>query len=325
MRERINFIDYSKALGILFVVFGHVYCGSNIVTNWIYSFHMPLFFIISGMLLNNKNSILTLKELILRKFKSIIIPYLIFSILNCFGYYFIDKFSFITLKSGILQSVTLFGIGALWFLPALFIAETIFITFKTISNNKKMYKIIYILFLLLIFYIIGNLHEYINIVIKRAVVALFFISVGYCSRNIIKKINIKNYNLFLMMLINIIFADLNKGVDLYSLEFNNIIFYVLNSITGSLAIIFMMKKINSSKILDFFGKNTLIIMATHQLIIEAILKSSLIKYLNDIMIIFIILLLEYPLIKIINKYLPFMLGKKREKSIVTKENNVVIG
>ena len=43
------------------------------------------------------------------------------------------------------------------------------------------------------------------------------------------------------------------------------------------------------------------------------------------MIIFIILLLEYPLIKIINKYLPFMLGKKREKSIVNKENNAVMG
>ena len=52
MNSRIKFIDYSKGLGILFVVFGHVYCASNIVTNWIYSFHMPLFFIISGFLLN---------------------------------------------------------------------------------------------------------------------------------------------------------------------------------------------------------------------------------------------------------------------------------
>ena len=51
MRKRIDFIDYSKGLGIFFVVFGHVYCGNNIVTNWIYSFHMPLFFILSGFLL----------------------------------------------------------------------------------------------------------------------------------------------------------------------------------------------------------------------------------------------------------------------------------
>ena len=35
MRKRIDFIDYSKGLGIFFVVFGHVYCGNNIVTNWI--------------------------------------------------------------------------------------------------------------------------------------------------------------------------------------------------------------------------------------------------------------------------------------------------
>lgn len=86
----------------------------------------------------------------------------------------------------------------------------------------------------------------------------------------------------------------------------------------------MMKEINGSKVLEFLGQNTLVIMATHQLILQAILKSPLIKYLNGIMIIFIILLLEYPLIKIINKYLPFMLGKKREKSIINKENNAVI-
>ena len=117
---------------------------------------------------------------------------------------------------------------------------------------------------------------------------------------------------------------LNGYVDLWGVQFNNLPLYVFNSIIGSLLIIAIAKKINGSKVLEFLGQNTLVIMATHQLILEAILKSSLIKYLNDIMIIFIILLLEYPLIKIINKYLPFMLGKKREKSIINKENNAVM-
>ena len=50
MKTKINYIDYSKGIAILFVIFGHVYWGNNIVTTWIYSFHMPLFFIISGFL-----------------------------------------------------------------------------------------------------------------------------------------------------------------------------------------------------------------------------------------------------------------------------------
>ena len=45
MKEKINYIDYSKGIAILFVIFGHVYSGNNIATTWIYSFHMPLFFL----------------------------------------------------------------------------------------------------------------------------------------------------------------------------------------------------------------------------------------------------------------------------------------
>ena len=159
----------------------------------------------------------------------------------------------------------------------------------------------------------------------RSSVALFFINFGYYTYNIINKINIELYKIIIILLFSIVFSLINGKIDLWSLQFNNLFLYVFNSIVGSFAIILITKKINRSKVLDFLGQNTLIIMATHQLILQAILKSSLIKYLNNIMIIFIILLLEYPLIKIINKYLPFMLGKKREKSIVNKENNAVMG
>lgn len=156
-------------------------------------------------------------------------------------------------------------------------------------------------------------------------VALFFINIGYYLYKVISKINFKIYQILILIAISIIFSILNGHVDLWGVQFNNLPLYVFNSIIGSLLIIAIAKKINCSKVLEFLGQNTLIIMATHQLILQAILKSSLIKYLNNIMIIFIILLLEYPLIKIINKYLPFMLGKKREKSIVNKENNAVMG
>ena len=66
MKEKINYIYYSKGIAILFVIFGHVYSGNNIATTWIYSFHIPLFFIISGFLLKlNKNK--DTKSMILKK------------------------------------------------------------------------------------------------------------------------------------------------------------------------------------------------------------------------------------------------------------------
>ena len=47
-KERIIWIDYAKAIAMFFVIFGHVDSG-NYLTNWIYSFHMPLFFLLSGI------------------------------------------------------------------------------------------------------------------------------------------------------------------------------------------------------------------------------------------------------------------------------------
>ena len=331
MKEKINYIDYSKGIAILFVIFGHVYSGNNIATTWIYSFHIPLFFIISGFLLKlNKNK--DTKSMILKKFKSLMVPYILFSIINIVGFYLIKDLSYEVFKGNIFNTITLFGIGALWFLPALFISETLFLFEKNnISKNK--YKALFyisIVFIIAIFIFVSkgnytNVIGKLTIVLVRSMVALFFINIGYYLYKVISKINFKIYQILILIVISIIFSILNGYVDLWGVQFNNLPLYVFNSIIGSLLIIAITKKINHSKVLKFLGQNTLIIMATHQLILQAILKSSLIKYLNNIMIIFIILLLEYPLIKIINKYLPFMLRKKREKSIVNKENNAVMG
>ena len=105
MRERINYIDYTKGIAILFVIFGHVYCGNNVATNWIYSFHIPLFFIVSGFLLNfskskdtvfyttNSVSYTDTKKIILKKLKLLMVPYLLFSLINIVGNYLINGLS----------------------------------------------------------------------------------------------------------------------------------------------------------------------------------------------------------------------------------------
>lgn len=330
MKEKINYIDYSKGIAILFVIFGHVYSGNNIATTWIYSFHIPLFFIISGFLLKlNKNK--DTKSMILKKFKSLMVPYILFSIISILGHYLINDLSYMILKKSIFNTITLFGVEALWFLPALFISESIFLYEKN-NIDKNKYKILFYINIFLIIYIFmlidkknyNSVIENFTIVLVRSIVALFFINIGYYLYKVISKINLKIYQIFILAIISVVFSKLNGSVNLYSVQFDNLFLYVLNSIIGSFLTISIAKKINGSKALEFLGQNTLIIMATHQLIIEAILKSTLIKYLNGIIFIFIILLLEYPLIKIINKYLPFMLGKKREKSIINKENNAVM-
>src|SRR3954465_6338078 len=63
-KARVDTIDYAKGVGILLVVAGHVWRGldSRIslppflktdgpVDRWVYGFHMPLFFVVSGLFL----------------------------------------------------------------------------------------------------------------------------------------------------------------------------------------------------------------------------------------------------------------------------------
>ena len=47
--ERRGEIDAAKGLALLSVVLGHVILLHTFPSNWIYTFHMPVFFFLSGM------------------------------------------------------------------------------------------------------------------------------------------------------------------------------------------------------------------------------------------------------------------------------------
>lgn len=49
--KRIEALDVAKGIGIILVMIGHM--TSSYLYNWIYSFHIPLFFILSGICFKN--------------------------------------------------------------------------------------------------------------------------------------------------------------------------------------------------------------------------------------------------------------------------------
>ena len=74
--KRIGWVDAAKGIGILLVVLGHNQINSIApgLHDTIYSFHMPLFFILAGMFLKPEQSFLTLLK---RRFFSTLRPYLL--------------------------------------------------------------------------------------------------------------------------------------------------------------------------------------------------------------------------------------------------------
>ena len=72
MDKRDFSIDIARGIACLLVIVGHVPTTPSLLHTWIYSFHMPLFFIISGIVLNTNDSFpIFLKK----RVKSLLVPY----------------------------------------------------------------------------------------------------------------------------------------------------------------------------------------------------------------------------------------------------------
>ena len=79
-KNRIKYVDILRAIAIILVIAGHIpYVDFNTdFHKWVYSFHIPLFFFISGISLSFTNySKTSFKQLLKKRFNRIYSPYLI--------------------------------------------------------------------------------------------------------------------------------------------------------------------------------------------------------------------------------------------------------
>lgn len=316
--NRLDYLDLSKGLAIILVVLGHIY-QDNYIRTWLYSFHIPLFFIISGMLLNYKNiTNNNFLSILKTKIKSIMIPYFCFEVLNIIIWFINNKeFTISALRWNVIDTILLYAHGTTWFLPCLFIAEIIFVTIRKTIKNDYFTIITCVLITMLPF--ILNLGEGITLIVFRSCIALGFIGIGYFIYPIQKNINLSKIKISIIFCINIILCILNGRVDLYKITFNNVGLYFLCAFLGSISILMIFKNIKFNKSLSYFGKNSLIIMCVHNnliLILQSVFKFSYDGYIKGLILLMAIMIIHIPIIEIINRYMPFMLGKFKKKEKV---------
>lgn len=94
MRVRNAWVDYAKAIGIILVVYGHVARGVfnaglamdehwfTLVDSIIYSFHMPLFFFLSGLFFYDALIERGRLGLIVNKIDTVVYPFIVWSLLQ---------------------------------------------------------------------------------------------------------------------------------------------------------------------------------------------------------------------------------------------------
>lgn len=287
-----NKINILKALAILIVVSGHLEF-SLIPMFPPYSFQVILFFFIAGMLFNEKYDFI---EYFKRRFKSLMIPY----ILYCLAYLgityaitpVVGKFwgMPVSLRNELLipflTGHQLDLISPLWFVPQLF---TTLIAYKILNYIKLNIWLRSGIYLLLAFAAIqmeplaGNLYI---LYLLRTMFSLFFVHLGYLYvQKIEGKFNIFNYKILAFVLILQAFLWLTNadytttdGIGLsYILiwgDFDNWIVPILTSFTGIWMSIFLVEAgynyIKDWKFLGKIGQNTYHIMANHLLVFNII-------------------------------------------------------
>ena len=139
--KRLDHLDMVKGIGIFFVALGHMEDIATGTRVWISSFHMPLFFIISGILMAVKDEPSgDLLERVKKRARGLIIPYLWFSL----SYFVIDignlnivhNIDLHTFIVDTVDSATFYGMSVLWFLPAMFLATVGFLLLKKKFPDK---------------------------------------------------------------------------------------------------------------------------------------------------------------------------------------------
>jgi acyltransferase len=366
---RLAWIDALKGFGILLVVFAH-YMLPQALDTYIFSFHMPLFFFVSGFVFNFAKYSESAANFIKGRFRSLIIPYFAFAVITLLFYFLLDELytpevvSFKIFGAGIFhivysiifaQTTMISYNGPLWFLTCLFVTELLFFglakryfwqpaklgIWLIMAGIIGYLYSVYIPFRLpwnadvaltaVVFYGTGNLFRRL-IDSRRLLDSKENRSDGSCFRDPNSKFRnmyfrIENFLSVFLILVNMLyFAYLLKyptdKINMSGLIYGGFFSFYLLAFSGIFTFVYILKKIGSVAILEYYGRNSLIVLALHFPMKDILIKlSSLIfdmgldhfAYTTSFALALTVLNLLglMPVIFLINRYFPLLAGKKR--------------
>ncbi len=341
-QKRLDYLDMAKGLGIFLVVLGHIEFIQESTLRWIFSFHMPLFFIIAGILAyekqeQNQDICLTIRK----KAQGILIPYASFSLifLTMAGTgYFLQPGSITgaALARQLVDSLTGYGLHILWFLPAYFLASCGF--FLLNKFQKPLLRNLSIILFALLSFVLSQglgLKEYVSwelslggialwnllIVILRALLAQPFLLIGwYAAMYLQKAPPMMEKVLTLLWIPGSLLALQLPIFDLHYLYVQPL--HYLAATLSCVGILCLMKILPVCRILSWFGRNSLIIMCTHASLYVVYYVSLGLFFVKkfipmtdpvfNLAVAVLVCIAEIPIIWLFHRYFSHLLGKQKE-------------
>lgn len=318
-KARIHYIDVAKGIAIVLTILGH--CAVTALGDHsrcfytIYAFHMPLWFFLSGLLYSTKNW----QVFFSRKVESLLLPYLFYSILNILSYQLLNYLNYLNLH-------TYVRFGGLWFLLSLFYVVVMYFAIDTYclrrlkAHNKRLVITIFSC-LSLIVGMNGGKSQTIS-ALSTTLVCFFFFHVGTFVKPYKNKLNLYNVKTrFIILLLSIVLivllvyaAPMNPSpIDVTYGRYGNKIMFVSQAFLGILGFLLLAMVINKSKIIEYLGKNSLLILVIHiplWHLFDTIMRIyGVTGYLNLFCVFVCVLSVTSLALIPINKYLPELKGQ----------------
>ncbi|MBT3323345.1 MAG: acyltransferase family protein [Anaerolineae bacterium] len=347
-KTRYYWVDVAKVIGIFLIYYAHVlqriYRHSTDTVffqyKFFYAFHLPLFFFISGFFYKEvQGSKLTRIGIL---FQKRIFPFLLFASISILIYpiYVYLKFGEINFQF-LFENVLMLFQGqshinsTIWFLVCIFVVEIWAIFFlpkiKNVFHGLLLATFfLYFGYVLLAlpeieaFFIIPKYFWYIH----ESVLAFGFYAMGYSTFGWLKKLLVirplLRITLFLLFgWLTIWSIQLNSPskdfvMVMKAAEHGNLYFFI-SAFSGILATLLLASFIPEAKWVSYIGKSTLILLGTNGLFIS-FFNSHLLDFLGHhdsttwvvlegVFISIITIGLSVPVIEILNKWFPQLLGK----------------
>ena len=284
--NRINWIDTARCLGLCLILFCHIPPRYGSFHDLIYCFHVPMFFILSGIFLKDDISL----NSIWHSFKRLIIPYFIYNIvlqLILCAYTIahggnrlpglIESTMGALIGSSKIESPWHLLAGPSWFLPALFIARfvaQISIRILNCATNKILTTVFIGLALFGLYYWPHTHLDWCFWSFDAAILGAYFIIFGHLMRSFFLKIGMlpiyTKISLFVIAGIALWFLNINGTANMFRGEYGNRIdLFFINGIIGTIAICALSAIVSLPKIMTaLFTKGAIFFICAHVFIMD---------------------------------------------------------
>ena len=323
-QNRIGYLDTAKGIAIICIVIGHSYSyhvgNGSFLIPYLYSFHVPIFFVISGILYARRSQ----EHInVLKKVKGLILPYFFWGTAYqiCLG--FLSVIGGASFRQQIytrVSTVLHLTSGAMWFLPTMFVATILFQLSCKISNISIRWGIC---ILTCIIGIIAPHNSALAETVWRGLIGFSFMTVGYYGNSIFIRY-VKWYIWLLLLITDIGLINIYGTANLASRSFGFIPLYIVVSLLGSwLCIVacnyFVSINFNGRQpVLERIGQYSIVVLCIHQILLT-FLQLADFKFLNywiqrtgefeGIIMATVIMVITYLIMPLMLRYLGWSFGQ----------------